>query len=90
MRSKSPRFSNFSRTSLICWFDQGHANKHSKVMATNQGQAKTRAGRTKERVLWPLLCQITISLSAYMRDKVDTMAMYRLRVSSECMLLSMV
>ena len=60
------------------------------MIANNQGRANKRVGRRSLKVLWPLACQITISLSAYMRDKVDTVATYRLSVSKECRLLSMV
>ena len=56
-------------------------------MVINHGQEKRRAGANKDSTLWPLACQITISLSAYMRDTVDTKAMYRLKVSKECKLL---
>lgn len=44
------------------------------------GQANRKRGRVNEARPWPLENQITISLSLYMRDKVETTEMKRLRL----------
>ena len=49
-------------------------------MISQIGQAKRSKGRRKLASPWPLLNQMAISLSPYIRDKVDTVATKRLRV----------
>ena len=49
-------------------------------MMSKMGQANRNKGRVNEARPWPLENQITISLSLYMRDKVETTEMNRLRL----------
>ena len=50
------------------------------AISSSTGQAKRNSGCTKSDSPRPLENQITISLSRYMRDRVPTMAMNRLRL----------
>jgi len=58
----------------------GQTKKASKAMAKKTGLENLKSGFAKEVRPFPLENQMTISLSEYMRDKVDTTAMNKLSV----------
>ena len=80
MRSRSPRRSYWSRMPWVCELAHGQPNTASSPTSTSTGQAKRNSGLAKSTSPRPLENQITISLSAYMRESVPTMATNRLRL----------
>jgi len=61
---------------------QGHATRARNAIASSIGQAKRSRTGTKDAVDRPLLSQMTISLSLYMRERVAMMEMNRLNAST--------
>ena len=64
----------------VCELAQGQPNTASSPISTSTGQAKRNSGLAKSTSPRPLENQMTISLSAYMRESVPTMTTNRLRL----------
>ncbi len=65
---------------MVCELAHGQPTSAITAIRISTGQAKRNSGCTKSARPRPLENQITISLSRYMRDRVPTMAMNRLRL----------
>ena len=80
MRSRSLRCSNWVRNCKTWSLLHGQANTDSPSTASKMGQEKRKNGRSSASNPWPLLIQMAISLSRYMRERVETMATNKLSV----------
>ena len=78
--SMSLRLSKRSRSFCDCWWAHGQPNSASAAIISSTGQTNRSRGQRNTPSPCPAENQITISLSRYMRDKVPTMAMNRLKV----------